>query len=304
MSRAARAAATRAAATVTQLAGVGRRGAALLAAAALAGCGAEAAADRDGVVAFDPFGAETLVALGERPEAVPQLASPPESLDGLPTIALDHSAGPDVERLAQLAPELVVSSPTWAAFHPAVERLGAEVRSVDVRSLDGLRRATLDLGAAVGREREARELAAGYRRAARRARRGVPGTRPEVLLVFGTIEGALAFLPDTYAADLVRRLGGTVASRGLPESRRFEGFAPLSMEEVVRRDPDVIVAVTHGAAGSSDQAAARLREQPAWRDLTAVRSGRVHVTGAELLLTSPGPRVGEALRRLRRFMYG
>lgn len=269
------------------------------------GCGGSSAStERGGVVAFDPFAAETLVALGERPAAVPKLSSPPQSIAGLPTIALSHSAGPDVERLAALEPELVVSSPTWAAFHPKIEELGVEVRSFEVRSLAELRRATTELGAALGRERRARRLAARYRRDAKRIARGLPGTRPDVLLIFGTVEGALAFLPDTYAADLVRRLGGSVVSDGPRESQRFEGFAPLTMEEVVRRDPDVIVAVTHGAAGSDGDVAKRLADSPAWRGLRAVRDGRVHVANAELFLSAPGPRVDDALRELRRLMYG
>jgi len=285
-----------------------RRGAtAALAALALAagGCGGSAGAEGGGgIVAFEPFGAETLVALGERPAAVPKLGSPAPSLRGLRTLAIDHSAGPDIEGLAALEPDLVISSPTWSNFHPAVERLGAKVRSYEIRSLADLRTATLDLGAAVGRRAEARRLARRYARAARRARRGVPGTSPRVLLVFGTIEGALAFLPSTYAADLVRWLGGRVVTAGLPESRRFRGFAPIQMEELVRRDPEVVIAVTHGARGSRDDAAARLRGNPAWSRLRAVRAGRVHVTDADLLLTSPGPRVGEALRRLRALVYG
>jgi len=255
------------------------------------------------VVAFDPFAAETLVALGERPRAVPELSAPAPSLRGIPTLTVDHSAGPDMERLASFEPDLVASSSTWSAFHPAVEALGARVLSFDIRSVRDLRQATVALGAALDRERRARRLAARYRRTVAAARRGLPRSGPEVLLIFGTIEGALAFLPRTYAADLVRALGGRVVTDGLPESERFEGFAPVSMEEVVRRDPDVIVAVTHGGTGTGREAAARLRQSPAWAGLRAVREGRVHVTDAELLLTSPGPRIGKALRRLRQFMY-
>jgi len=270
------------------------------------GCGGSAAGPGEGgrVVALDPFAAETLVALGVTPAAVPRLSPAPPALAGVPTIAVSHSAGPDIERLAALDPDLVISSPTFAAFNPQIEQLGIDVRSFEVRSLAELSAATVRLGAAVGRETQARRLAERYRRQAARAARGLPDRGPEVLLLFGTVEGTLAFLPDTYAADLVRTLGGRVISEGLRESSRFAGFATLTMEEVVRRDPGVIVAVTHGADGQSRSVAARLAANPAWRDLRAVRDGRVQVADAELFLTSPGPRVGEALRELRALMYG
>lgn len=64
----------------------------------------------------------------------------------------------------------------------------------------------------------------------------------------------------------------------------------VTMEEVVRRAPDFVL------AGPSTAAA--LRASPAWRALRAVRDGRVLVPDTALV-GRPGVRMGEAARQLR-----
>lgn len=68
----------------------------------------------------------------------------------------------------------------------------------------------------------------------------------------------------------------------------------VSLEEIARRDPDVIL------AGPSN--AAKLRTHPAWSAVRAVREGRVLVVDT-MLVGRPGVRMGEAARHLRRLLY-
>jgi len=65
----------------------------------------------------------------------------------------------------------------------------------------------------------------------------------------------------------------------------------VSMEEIARRDPDVILA--------GPLAAERIRTQPQWRTVRAVREGRV-VTIDTTVVGRPGVRMGEAAWFLRR----
>jgi iron complex transport system substrate-binding protein len=67
----------------------------------------------------------------------------------------------------------------------------------------------------------------------------------------------------------------------------------ISMEEVVRREPDVLLLT----AGEQGTAAARLAAAPGWRDLRAVREGRVAVVDADLV--RPGPGIGRMARTIR-----
>lgn len=67
----------------------------------------------------------------------------------------------------------------------------------------------------------------------------------------------------------------------------------VSLEEVARRDPDVVLAGPNSAA--------RIRASPAWQSVRAVREGRVVVIDT-LIVGRPGVRVGEAARFLRRVL--
>jgi ABC-type Fe3+-hydroxamate transport system substrate-binding protein len=68
----------------------------------------------------------------------------------------------------------------------------------------------------------------------------------------------------------------------------------LSLEDVHARDPDIILA--------NATLAARIRADPAWRGLRAVRSGRVLIAD-EVLMGRPSVRMGEAAVALARLLH-
>lgn len=67
----------------------------------------------------------------------------------------------------------------------------------------------------------------------------------------------------------------------------------VSMEEIARRDPDVVLA--------GPNAAERIRTSPSWQSVRAVREGRVIVIDTTIV-GRPGVRMGEAARFLRRVL--
>lgn len=67
----------------------------------------------------------------------------------------------------------------------------------------------------------------------------------------------------------------------------------VSMEEIARRDPDVVLA--------GPNAAERIRTSPTWQSVRAVREGRVIVIDTTIV-GRPGVRMGEAARFLRRVL--
>jgi iron complex transport system substrate-binding protein len=69
----------------------------------------------------------------------------------------------------------------------------------------------------------------------------------------------------------------------------------VSMEEIVRRAPDVVVLPVGEFRAA---VVSTLKARPGWRELAAVRAGRV-VPVAANLMSRPGPNVGAAARALR-----
>jgi len=68
----------------------------------------------------------------------------------------------------------------------------------------------------------------------------------------------------------------------------------VTIEDVVRRDPDVVFA--------GPESGARMRAAPSWRALRAVRDGRILIVDT-MLVGRPGVRLGEAAVSLARLMH-
>src|SRR5690606_21042169 len=72
--------------------------------------------------------------------------------------------------------------------------------------------------------------------------------------------------PGTFVDELITAAGGRNA---FDDARAL--WPEVSLEEVVRRQPDVVVVATGGADART---LARFETAPGWRDLRAVRAGR------------------------------
>ena len=120
-----------------------------------------------------------------------------------------------------------------------------------------------------------------------------------MLLVVGRTPGLLTNLisvgPSTYLNELLEIAGGVNAVSATPIP-----YPHISLETVVRTDPDVILDLSMmGEAAEPRVQEERLR-QP-WlthRELSAVRNGHVFGLSSETLVT-PGPRVPEAVEEIR-----
>ncbi len=248
-----------------------------------AAAAAPAAAPRR-LVALSPFTANTLADLGVRPVGIGNTLGGTDrfssKLAGVPRLALSHPNGPNLEQLAALNPQVVLSSPTWNRGHAAMRRLGMRVAMHDPHSVADVPRRTRAIGALVGRSRAGRALAARQQRDINAARRGIR-KRPSVLLLLGVGRTPYAFLPGSWGGDVVTQAGGRLLTAGM---RGSGGFARISNETVVARDPEIIIAVPHGNPRDIPSIAGYLANNPAWRTTRAVRRGRVYVaTGNSLL---------------------
>jgi ABC-type Fe3+-hydroxamate transport system substrate-binding protein len=75
---------------------------------------------------------------------------------------------------------------------------------------------------------------------------------------------------------------------------RPEPSLTISMEDVVRRDPDIVL--------TGPTSAARIKADPAWRVLRAVREGRV-LAYDTMLVSQPSTRLGQAARSLSALVH-
>jgi iron complex transport system substrate-binding protein len=275
----------------------------LTAALALALPGAAQAKTYQRVAALTPFTANTLAELGVRPVAVGQTLGGHDRLDpalkGVPTLALSHPNGPNLEQLAVKNPQLVLSAPIWKKGEPGMKRLGMTVAYSDPTSVHGLTADTKKIGALLGKQGAAARLAAKQTADVAAAQRGIR-KHPTVLLIMGVGRTSYAMLSNSWGGDIVKRAGGRLLTGGLTASG---GYATISDEAVVARDPDVIIAVPHGAASDIPKIAKYLSSKAGWKTTKAARHHKVFVaTGNSLLQAYTDP--GRIIRDVRTKFLG
>jgi ABC-type Fe3+-hydroxamate transport system substrate-binding protein len=76
-------------------------------------------------------------------------------------------------------------------------------------------------------------------------------------------------------------------------------YPTVSDEAVLARNPNLILAPDHGGAKLRD----RLLARPGWKELTAMKEGRI-VTISEDLLHRQGPRLIDGLERIAALLRG
>lgn len=124
---------------------------------------------------------------------------------------------------------------------------------------------------------------------------------PKVLLLRSYSTGIKAKDSDNMTGQMLADLGCENIADS--ESSLLE---ELSLEAIVRADPDFVFITTMG--GDTEAAIAQYEEtlgsNPAWQELTAVKDGRFHILPKDMFHYKPNNRWGEAYEYLEEILYG
>lgn len=208
----------------------------------------------------------------------------------------ENALSPSVEWIAALEPDLVVAWPDQAARSviARLEAIGIPVYASSVETLADVDTMIARLGVLLGRERAADSLRAAVHAQLDSVRARVAGhARPRVLYAV-SIDPPMAASNATYLGELVELAGGQNLFADLGTL-----WPQVSLEEIVRREPKVIL---RPAESHEQDVLAALRRRAGWRELPAVRAGRVHALDVNLL-NRPGARIGEAAEQLARAIH-
>lgn len=271
--------------------------AALIAAILCLPAAAQAAPKR--IVTLTPFGANTLIKLGVKPVGVGQTLGGVDRLSpklkGVEVLPLSHPNGPNLEQLASLDPDLVLSSPTWAKGNESMGDLGIRVLIREPRKVNDAYSQTLAIGRLVGKTEQAKALVKSMKKRVARVRKGVE-EHPTVMLILGVGRTPFTFLPNSWGGDLVTKAGGSLLTGGVESD---SGFERISDEVVVAENPDVIIAVPHANEEDIPSLTEYLRTNPAWAGTSAVQNERIYISVDNSLLQA-GTDVAHTIRKLRR----
>ena len=256
------------------------------------------------VVALSPSVVEVLYAVGAPPAARPSSARWPEAANALPAIGTAYQ--PNFEQIAAQNPDFIIADAQIQNPQTLAElaKLGAPVFSIRVQSVADVTKALRTLGALMGRaedgEKAAREIE--NKLQAVQAKLPPPAERPSVFVMVGTADAFWAAKPDSFAGDVVARMGAKNVVQEGPDTAQFPGFTSYSLERLAALDPDVILVISV-AGPNAPPTSRQLAGNPAWSGLRAVRSGRVHEVPVGPLVQSAGPRVVEVIDTLGPILY-
>jgi len=257
------------------------------------------------IVSTAPSLTEILFALGlgERVVGATTYCNYPEEARRVPRIGTYIQ--PNLETIVSLRPDLVVIESNPIRLRERLEGLGLKVLELDQRTVSDVFGAIERIGQASGAGDRARalevrirsELEEVGRRAAGRAKRRmafIVGRTP------GALEGLIAVGSASYLNELIRLAGGEniFGAVSVP-------YPKVSLEEILARDPEVIIDMGEmGRASGMSEAEAR-RVVELWNryaSITAVRERRVWAVTADLYVV-PGPRMAQAARELARMLH-
>ncbi len=233
---------------------------------------------------------------------------------GQPLYTLDEA------RLASLEPDLIITQDVCAVCSidhatvlSAAERMPGTPRvlSLNPETVEGVLDDILAVGSAIGMEREAMHAVVGLRERADRALEHVnPYTE-------GPVVGFMEWTDPIYVAghwsvQLIERAGGrhplneTVARPGSgaavgpQQAERVAGKSiAVSSNVFAAVKPDHLVIAPCGLTLAQSIAETdRLLEQAWFRELPAVRAGRVAIVDGNQMFNRPGPRLYDALEFL------
>jgi iron complex transport system substrate-binding protein len=226
---------------------------------------------------------ETLYLLGEQDRIVGvsgYAVRPPQVRREKPRISAFISA--DIPKILALEPELVLAfSDLQADIVAELLRAGVAVHAFNQRDVAGILAMIRTLGALVGAQTKAEQLAAGYeKRVADIAAAFRPAVRPKVY--FEEWDDPL-ISGIGWVSELIEIAGG----EDILPKLRFQQSAKdriISPDLVRSAAPDVILASWCGKKVVPE----RIRTRPGWSEIPAVRNDRIVEIKSPLIL-QPGP---------------
>lgn len=242
------------------------------------------------IVSLLPAATDVLLALGAADRIVGRTEFDTAAILSS-VVSLGRSLGPSAEAILALQPDLIIL-PRFINNSARTEALLAQQRvavlTPRLHTLSDLQALVDALGKHLGEPPAARALNDSIRDALARVKAGATIDSPSVLYLIWheppTVAGA-----GTYIDELIAIAGARNVMADLNKP-----WPQVSLEEVLRRAPDYLVLPV--GTGHSD-GIGWLSRQPGWRELTALRDGRVIEVDGDLF-SQLGPHVVEAARML------
>lgn len=251
------------------------------------------------VVALTASDCEILAALGAEDTLVGrgEYCDYPESILEVP--AVQSGADTNLEQIIALEPQVVIMAKMVQTEEQvaALEEAGIRVVVSDAQDIEGVYTAIRLIGALVGRNDEAEVMVADMQSAFADIAAKSENTGKTVYFEVSPLQwGLWTAGKGTFMDELATLCGLTNAFADV------EGWAEISEEQVLERDPDYIVTISM-YYGEGPTPVEEIKSRAGWEGLKAVQNDAI-LNADSNEISRPGPRLKDAAETLYQFVSG
>ena len=251
------------------------------------------------VVALTASDCEILAALGAEDTLVGrgEYCDYPESILEVP--AVQSGADTNLEQIIALEPQVVVMAKMAQTEEQvaALEKAGIRVVVSDAQDIEGVYTAIRLIGALVGRNDEAEAMVADMQSTFADIAAKSENTGKTVYFEVSPLQwGLWTAGKGTFMDELATMCGLTNAFADV------EGWAEISEEQVLERDPDYIVTISM-YYGEGPTPVEEIKSRAGWDALKAVQNDAIFNADSNEV-SRPGPRLKDAAEALYTFVTG
>ena len=251
------------------------------------------------VVVLTASDCEILAALGAEDTLVGrgEYCDYPESILEVP--AVQSGADTNLEQIIALEPQVVIMAKMAQTEEQvaALEEAGIRVVVSDAQDIEGVYTAIRLIGALVGRNDEAEAMVADMQSAFADIAAKSENTGKTVYFEVSPLQwGLWTAGKGTFMDELATLCGLTNAFADV------EGWAEISEEQVLERDPDYIVTISM-YYGEGPTPVEEIKSRAGWEGLKAVQNDAI-LNADSNEISRPGPRLKDAAETLYQFVSG
>lgn len=220
---------------------------------------------------------EMLHLLDITPVGVPTSTNPiPADFDAIDQIGSPME--PDLEVVTNLEPDLIIGAKSLEdSLEDSLSGIELDRAYLNTDSFEDLKRTFKVLGTYFGKTEEMNEVLSQILEMENDLINQAKGKKlPSVLLMVGTSESFMVMSEDSYIGSLVQKIGAeNIATTALGAK---DTYSPMSMEDVVVADPDIIFVLASGDHGASENMfQEEVKKNDIWKSLSAYQNDDIHI---------------------------
>ncbi|EOD00138.1 heme ABC transporter substrate-binding protein IsdE [Caldisalinibacter kiritimatiensis] len=211
---------------------------------------------------------------------------------------------PDIEIIKSLNPDIFVSV---SSLQPRLEK---ELKDSKIKSLfitnnsyDDMLDSIKILGDTFGKQKEAKEFIDEVNFKVEGILKETKDMqKPKVMILFGTPKSIMLATDKSFVGSLVNELGGINTTQLMGSFK--EAYVPISMENALKTQPDIILRLTHASPEDSKKMFEKeFSNNPIWMNFKAVKNGNVYDLDNNYFGVSGNIRLVGAIERLGKILY-